>query len=263
MAQVPLTIISLLFWIYVVFSSIVLWIFATIVYLLTLPFDRRKVLLHHFLCFWAYHYVWLMPLWDVSIKGRKKISNSEAVVIVANHQSLLDILVLFGLFRNFKWVSKQVLFKIPIIGWSMAMCNYIALTRGLKSSITKMMRDCRKHLEAGSSVLIFPEGTRSEDGTIGTFRQGAFTLAKDCRVKIIPIIIKGTHDALPKHGIIFKHKESPSIIVRVLEPINPNGIEVESLTHLVQARITNEFSRLQPNAYPESVTNKRNGCKES
>ena len=109
-------------------------------------FARRGVILHKFTCFWASLYTWLNPAWRVRIEGREKIRREAAYVIVANHQSLLDILVLFRLFVHFKWVSKVENFRVPFIGWNMSLNRYIKLHRGSSGSVSRMMNACKRAL---------------------------------------------------------------------------------------------------------------------
>ncbi len=111
-------------------SSVAMFPVALLCWALTLPFDRRKVILHRLTCFWASLYTWLNPAWPVKVVGREKIDPNETYVMVANHQSLLDIFVLFRLFTHFKWVSKIENFRIPFIGWNMYLNGYIQLKRG-------------------------------------------------------------------------------------------------------------------------------------
>ena len=98
--------------------------------------------------------------------GRENLPWRGPAVIVANHLSLLDILVLYGLFRPYKWVSKASVFKVPFIGWNMRLNDYVAIRRGDRESIKEMMNHCRQHLANGSPILLFPEGTRSPDGVL-------------------------------------------------------------------------------------------------
>src|SRR5262245_56425541 len=94
---------SIVFWAYLAVSSVVLFVVALALFVLTFPFDRKGRWLHLFTCFWAHHYVWLNPLWSLSIRGREHIDDAGSpAVLVANHQSLGDILILFGLFRFYK-----------------------------------------------------------------------------------------------------------------------------------------------------------------
>src|SRR5712691_7899832 len=193
---------SMLFWSFVVVSSLLLFPVAVLIWAMTAPFDRRRALLHQFTCFWASLYSWFNPAWPVRIEGREKIRPGTAYVMVANHQSLLDILVLFRLFVHFKWVSKIEVFRIPCVGWNMRLNRYIALRRGDRASVTQMMEACARTLAERSSIMMFPEGTRSATGQLQRFKPGAFALALQTGVPLLPIVVEGTAHALPKRGIV-------------------------------------------------------------
>jgi 1-acyl-sn-glycerol-3-phosphate acyltransferase len=208
---------STLFWLFMIVTSILLFPIALAIWLVTLPFDRRLVLLHRFTCFWASLYTWLNPVWRVHIEGREKIRRDTAYVMVANHQSLLDILVLFRLFEHYKWVSKIENFRIPCVGWNMSLNRYIKLRRGDRDSVDQMMAACERTLADGSSIMMFPEGTRSADGRLKPFKHGAFTLAQRMRVPILPIVVDGTAAALPKRGYVLQGRHA--IRIRVLDAI--------------------------------------------
>lgn len=134
--------ISFFFLAFIAASSAICFAIALFIWLLTVCFDRRLVMLHMFTSFWACMYLWVMPAWSVSIRGREKIRKDGCYIIVSNHQSQLDILVMFGLFFPFKWVSKAEVFGLPFIGWNMRLNRYIKLRRGDKVSIEKMMNAC-------------------------------------------------------------------------------------------------------------------------
>jgi 1-acyl-sn-glycerol-3-phosphate acyltransferase len=225
---------SLLFWGFVVLSSLILFPIAVLIWVVTAPFDRRRRALHMFTCFWASLYTWLNPAWRVTIHGREHIDRDATYVYVANHLSLLDILVLFRLFTDFKWVSKAEIFKIPGIGWNMRLNNYIPLQRGNRDSVVVMMQQCKQALTQGSSLMMFPEGTRSATGELKAFKTGAFELAVDAQVPVLPIAIEGTNNALPKHGFVLRGRHH--ITVTVLEPFDP-GASVEAATELARDRI--------------------------
>jgi 1-acyl-sn-glycerol-3-phosphate acyltransferase len=150
--------------------------------------------------------------------------------MVANHQSLLDILVLFRIFAHFKWVSKIENFRIPVIGWNMALNRYIELVRGNKTSILRMLEACRQTLASGSSIMIFPEGTRSPDGRLRSFKPGAFELAKSTGRPILPILVEGTAEALPKRGFVLQGRHE--IRVSVLDEIPAASFADESAEEL-------------------------------
>jgi 1-acyl-sn-glycerol-3-phosphate acyltransferase len=221
---------SSLFWAFIIVSSALLFPVALVLWAVTVPFDRRLVAQHRFTCFWASLYTWLNPMWRVTIHGRERIRPDATYVIVANHQSLLDILVLFRLFAHFKWVSKAELFRIPCVGWNMSLNRYIRLRRGDPASIAQMLHDAEQTLAEGSSLMIFPEGTRSADGRLKPFKHGAFTLASRAKVPILPIVLDGTADALPKRGLVLQGRHA--ISVRILDEIPYEEFADESVEEL-------------------------------
>ena len=207
------------YWVFTILTMPVFFALALVIFLVTWPFDRRRVALQLFSCFWASFYVYANPLWRARIRGRARLPWHGAAVIVANHLSLADILVLYGLYRPFKWVSKAEIFKVPAVGWNMLLNDYVRLMRGDRESIRAMMQHCRRHLAHGSPLLIFPEGTRSRDGKLQAFKDGAFKLAREAKVPVIPIAIQGTYEALPKHGFVMRRRMDAR--VQVLEPLDP------------------------------------------
>ncbi len=218
------------FWAFLTLSSIALFPGAVLLWAVTLPFDRRKVLLHRYTCFWASLYTWLNPMWSVKILGREQIRSDETYVMVANHLSLLDILVLFRLFTHYKWVSKVENFRIPCVGWNMHLNGYIQLRRGERASVMEMMRESEKALADGNSIMMFPEGTRSPTGRMRSFKLGAFELALKSGRPILPMVITGTADALPKAGFVLKGRHP--IEVTVLDPIPYESFEGKSAEEL-------------------------------
>ncbi len=210
---------SVAYWAFICITCPIFFVGAVVIWLVTLPFDRRKVVLHMYSCAWAVFYIRINPLWRVRTTGREHLPWRGPAVIVANHASLVDILVLFDLMRPFKWVSKHENFKIPIVGWNMRMNGYVSLVRGDRESVEKVLDQCGKLLGQGSPVLFFPEGTRSRDGSLGAFKDGAFELAVRHGVPLIPVAVHGTGRALPKHGMILR--EHVDALVEVLPPMEP------------------------------------------
>jgi 1-acyl-sn-glycerol-3-phosphate acyltransferase len=212
---------SFAYWAFVFVTMPIFFVVALAIFVVTWPFDRRRVALHLWSCFWASFYVYANPLWRVRITGREKLPWRGPAVIVANHLSLVDILVLYGLYRPFKWVSKAELFRVPVVGWNMVLNDYVRLVRGDRESIRAMMGHCREHLARGSPVLIFPEGTRSSTGELQAFRDGAFKLAYEAGCPLIPVLVRGTFESLPKHGIVLRSRMDGE--VTVLDPIDPKA----------------------------------------
>ena len=238
---------SLLFWTFLTTTSILLYPVAVVIWAVTAPFDPRRRLLHQFTCFWASLYTWFNPAWPVTIEGLERIDRETAYVMVANHLSLLDILVFFRLFTHFKWVSKIENFRLPCVGWNMRLNAYIPLKRGDKASIVQMLQSCRETLAAGNSIMMFPEGTRSPDGRLRSFKTGAFELAKDTGNPILPIIVTGTANALPKRGFVLRGRHP--IRVKVLDGIPHEAFadeSIEDLTDRIHTLIATEIEKAAP-----------------
>ncbi len=208
---------SVAYWAFICLTCPIFFVGAVVIYIVTLPFDRRKVVLHMYSCAWAVFYVKINPLWKLRTTGREHLPWRGPAVIVANHASLVDILVLFDLMRPFKWVSKHENFKIPFVGWNMTMNGYVSLVRGDRASVERVLEECGRLLDQGSPVLFFPEGTRTRDGNLQDFKDGAFELAVRHGVPLIPVAVHGTGRALPKHGLILR--EQVDAHVEVLDPI--------------------------------------------
>ncbi len=217
MKKAGLVIYSILLWTFFLVTSVVMFSLAFLIWVITRWSDRRLVILHLFSSFWGSLYIWFNPLWRVRIKGRRNIPWRRPCVIVSNHQSMLDILVLYHLFAPYKWVSKKENFSIPIIGWLMRLNDYVEIRRGERNSYGKLMEKVRYFLDIRSSILIFPEGTRFPGGYLGPFKEGAFRMALENKVDIVPVVLDGTARALPKKGAILKG--FTRIVVHVLEPI--------------------------------------------
>jgi 1-acyl-sn-glycerol-3-phosphate acyltransferase len=228
---------SVLYWLLFLVSLTPLFLGQLAIFLVTAPFDRRRTLVHLFGCFQGMLYVWLNPLWRVKVVGREKLPWHSAAVITANHLSILDILVLYGLFRPFKWVAKGELFRVPFVGWNMRLADYVPIWRGDRESVRTMMARCRAHLDRGVPVLIFPEGTRSLDGEMLPFKEGAFRLACDAGCPVFPVAVSGTGDAIPKHGILFRNPMRAR--VEVLDPLYPSqfGGDPSALREATRAAI--------------------------
>ncbi len=210
---------SVAYWTFAVLTMPFLFCGALLVFLVTVAFDRRLFLLHLYSCAWGSSYVFMNPFWRMRVEGREKLPWRGPAVLVANHLSLLDIPVVYGVFRPFKWVAKAELFKVPFVGWNMVINDYVRIWRGRRGSIREMMDHCRRHLGRGTPVLLFPEGTRSSDGHLQAFKDGAFRLAVEAGCPVIPIVISGTHKGLPKQGLL--HLNPMRAVVRVLDPISP------------------------------------------
>jgi 1-acyl-sn-glycerol-3-phosphate acyltransferase len=210
-------IVSCYFWSSMFLVSAILFPVSILLWITTVLFDRRRYILHQWTCRWSDIILGMNPYWKVKIEGREKIDPGKVYVMVSNHSSGLDIMVLFKLHRHFKWVAKKGLFIIPFIGWNMWLNGYIPIERSRGRSKLQMMDNAALSLKAGNSVMIFPEGTRTRDGNLQPFKSGAFRLAMETESDILPISISGTFYAIKKGGLMI-HKNK-NMVVKVLDPI--------------------------------------------
>lgn len=237
-------------WILIGAYSLVSFVFDALVWLLTFWWDKRLWLLHRYSIVWALSYIWANPFWKIDIKGEENIKKGQTYIIVSNHQSALDIVLLYGLWMHFKWVARKEIFSIPVIGWNLWLNRHIAIDRTSVRSARKMILQAQKHLKMGSSILIFPEGTRSMDGTIKRFKEGAFMLAKKANCAILPVVLEGSMEVFPRNGYVIKAKQTFKL--RILPEIKPESFqnkEVDELAKEVQATITEVHMSIAPKHY--------------
>lgn len=176
----------------------------------------------------------MTPRWKFSVRGTPPADPRRPYVVVANHESFSDILLLCHLPWEMKWLSKMEMMRIPVLGWVMWMANDIPVKRGRASSIREAMAACRERLAQRCSVMMFPEGTRSLDENLLPFKDGAFRLAIDAGLPILPLAIHGTRDAIAKHD----WRINPAVaVVEILEPIESAGKTTAALREEARARI--------------------------
>jgi len=234
-------ILSLLIWLYICVLTIILYCAVLLCAVLFYPFDKKRTLAHRQCFWWSDAVIALNPFWKVDISGLNNIDKKRTYVIIANHQSLGDIVLAYQIKMQFKWVAKKSLFKIPFIGWSLSLTKHIKLERGNFGSIKKVYREAAQWLRGGMSVLFFPEGTRSETEEIGDFRNGAFKLAIKEHVPILPIIFEGTGTAIPKGSWIFSAKTSAKLkILPAIETAHYQASDFAKLRDLARSVLENK-----------------------
>jgi 1-acyl-sn-glycerol-3-phosphate acyltransferase len=172
----------------------------------------------------------LTPLWKFEVRGEPPADIDRcAYVAVSNHESSADPFLLSWLPWDMRWVAKAELFRIPFTGWALSLSGDIPLRRGESASIREMLAECRRTLEAGLSVMMFPEGTRSADGSLGRFKDGAFSLAIEAGVPVLPLALTGTRECRPKGSLWFGEANA---VVRILEPIPTRGMTLADVPRL-------------------------------
>ncbi len=237
---------SLLVWLIIAGTIIILFPFSLLLWLLLYPFDQKRNVIHWCLVYQCCLITKLVPIWNVIVEGREKADRNTPYVIISNHQSTLDILILNCLRYRWKWISKIENSRVPFLSWYMVMAKYIYVDRGNKDSKALMMEQCAENLRNGISILMFPEGTRSLDGKIAPFKLGAFQLALMTDKSILPVVIDGTGGVLPKHGLIFSG--SNKLKISVLDPVHPGTFGTanpEELASNFRNMMADELKKIQ------------------
>ena len=162
----------------------------------------------------------------VTVTGIERIDADRSYIFMANHQSNFDIPVLLGyLPGQFRWLAKAELFRVPIFGRAMRGAGYISIDRSDRAAAFASLQQAAEKIRQGVSILIFPEGTRSLDGSLKAFKKGGFVMAIGAGVPIVPVAVRGTYDIMPKHGLLIRPRP---VAVDIGEPIATQGLALDS-----------------------------------
>lgn len=215
------TVLSIWAWFALAVVILVIVPIVALLRLVTAPFDPGRYLAGRTFRMIGVVHEKLNPLWRFRVSGDVPGDPRRPYVVVANHESFVDILLICHVPMEMKWMSKSEFFRYPFLGWAMRLAGDIRLERGDKKSGARALEECRDRLGKKVSVMIFPEGTRSQTGELGEFKDGAFRLAIDAGVPILPLAVIGTRDALVKKDWRFGRSNAE---VRVLDPIATDGL---------------------------------------
>ncbi|MFB6230144.1 MAG: lysophospholipid acyltransferase family protein [Salinibacter sp.] len=189
-------------------------------------------------------FTYVNPFWDIELNGPVPEDPRHPYIVVGNHFSQADPPIIARVPWEMKWVAKKELFDLPVAGWLLRLSGDISVDRRSKKSRAEVLTTARDYLSRNCSVMFFPEGTRSRDGQVHRFANGAFRLALKEGVPVLPIAIDGTHEALPKHSIWFDPDPEP-IRVQVLNPVDVRGCapdDAQALQRHVRARIIQQIA---------------------
>lgn len=165
----------------------------------------------------------------VTVKGRENISKGTSYVFVANHQGAYDIFAIYGyLGHNFKWMMKKALERIPLVGYSCRRAGHIYVDNRTPAAIRQTMADAERQLAGGMSVVVFPEGSRTLDGKVHAFRRGAYTLAVEFGLPVVPLTIDGAYKVMPRTALLPRPGHITLTIHRPIEAPS-DGHEMKSL----------------------------------
>lgn len=215
---------------FVVGLSVALWLpMVAIVWLVTAPFDPGRYRAGYLFRKIGVFPQKLNPLWTFTVTGDIPSDPRRPYVVVANHESFVDLMLISHLKMEMKWLAKEELFRLPIAGWIMRLSGDISLTRGDRASSADAIAQCHDRLDKKVSVMVFPEGTRTRSGELQPFKDGAFRIAIDAQVPILPLAVHGTRLALRSGDWRLGDADAE---VRVLEPISTEGMTAEDVPEL-------------------------------
>lgn len=223
---------SAIYWSLIALCTLVFFLPTALAAMVIYPFDSARKLIHPFISNWAKAILVVCPLMNVRVECEEQINEKSTYILVANHQSVADILVALHLNQSFKFIAKKELFLIPFFGWSMAAAGYIPLVRGNQESGKRAILEARSLIQRGVSVLFFPEGTRSPDGEIRAFKMGAFKLAAELGVPVVPMVIDGTYHLVPKGSRLLNR--NVKVKLRVLKPHRAKGSDSQHAEQLLE-----------------------------
>src|SRR5262245_20915321 len=237
-------------WVEIALVALVGFVLQTVLFVVCLPFDSRRAVAGRAFRLVGVFAARLNPFWRFGVVGPVPSPTPRKTVVVSNHESNADPFLISFLPWEMKWLGKASLFNIPVAGWMMRMAGDIPVERGDSDSAKEAMAACARWLGLGVPVMLFPEGTRSKDGQLLPFKDGAFRLAIETGADILPLAVAGTGTALPKHSWKFGRAEGR---VTVGVPLSTSGMslaDVESLKARARAEIESLRRRLAP---PEGV----------
>jgi 1-acyl-sn-glycerol-3-phosphate acyltransferase len=213
---------SVVYYILILVLVTIFLIATLLVYPFTVPFDRTRRAVHEISRGIAQLFFRLAPGWHTRVEGAENVDRSKVYVIVLNHSAMVDIPMLYWVPLNFRWVSRDGILKIPFIGQFMLLHGDILIPRDKpRKAVAMMMNDGRMWLtQRRVSVAIFPEGTRSKTGEIGQFKTGAFALAKEAGVGILPVVLSGSRVVGKRGKLPLRH----DFRVQVLAPVSAEEV---------------------------------------
>lgn len=147
---------------------------------------------------WARLFCWLNFV-TVSVRGHENVDKKTSYVFVANHQGVFDIFAIYGfLGHDFKWMMKKSLGRIPLVGYSCRQAGHIFVDRSSASGVRRTMDVAQRRLKGGASIVVFPEGARTPDGHMKPFKKGAYQLALQFHLPLVPVTVDGAYDVMPR-----------------------------------------------------------------
>ena len=218
---------------------IVITLFTAIVTIICFPW-KNGAFPHAVQVFWSRSIIRLL-LVPITVTGQENIQKGQSYVFVSNHQSFLDVFAIYGwLPANFKWLMKKELRRVPFVGFACKVAGHIFVDRANPVAALHSIKEIEAELQNGVSTVIFPEGTRTKTGEMGRFKRGAFQVALDLHLPIIPISLTGCYEAMPRgtyyarpHSHIYMHIGKP---IDLSDFIDPSTSQIDSNAAMAYVR---------------------------
>ncbi|MBR5862981.1 MAG: 1-acyl-sn-glycerol-3-phosphate acyltransferase [Alistipes sp.] len=236
---------SILYYLFTLLQVSFWFVMSIIVLIITYPFDKSRRWVHECsrcICITLFG---VPPFIRRTIDGLENIEKDKPYVMVMNHQSGIDIFAAYKIPLNFRWVSKREVFKVPFVGWLLPIHGDIPIERGnATEAMAKVLREGKMWLKRGATIAIFPEGTRSKTGEIGRFKAGAFNLAAEAGVDILPVVMTGTNKMFNGWKVNWRSR----VAIRVMPAIKAETVAATDRKELmlqVRESMVEELAKLR------------------
>ena len=239
---------SFLFYIFVFAWAFIMYLITFVALVICYPFDKKRFVVHKISKWLTDSFFGFGLVMKRKVEGIENLDPKGTYVMVLNHNSMVDILSIYNLPLVFKWVSKKEVYRMPIVGRLLLAHGDIVINRASTKEAMQLVHTRGKEwLKKEASVAIFPEGTRSKDGEIHNFKAGAFILAKDAEVPILPIVLDGT-DRVFRKGFFMNW--SNRITIKILPPISKEDVverPIKEVMAEVHDRMVNDLAEIRKN----------------
>jgi 1-acyl-sn-glycerol-3-phosphate acyltransferase len=221
MSKLKLLLGSVTYWVYFCITLFLFFIAVLTVRIVTAPFDANRRTILNMVGWRGRSYINIVPGWSVKVTGLERLDPKQTYVFASNHASMADAVLMFYVEHPFVAVAKSSLFQLPVLGWTLHLAGFLPVKRGDKQSTERLMAEAKRVLLRGTSVFLFAEGTRSEDGRLRAFKHGAFSLSRETGLPLVPVVIRGSHLIARKDSSSIAAAERIAIEIEVLEILQP------------------------------------------